>query len=902
VTRDDAADRTVGTLLLRGATIGRYLVVSLLGRGGMGQVYTAYDPELDRRVAIKLLHLARGSEGARRLLVREARALGKLSHPNVVQVHDVGEHEGDVFVAMELVEGQSLDAWCRREPKPGWREMLDAYVDAAKGLHAAHEKGIIHRDVKPANILRGADGRVRVADFGLAANRGAVEGGEMKPGPDGWAATVAQRLTATGTRAGTPLYMAPEQHDGARVGAASDQYSLCVALHEGLYGVPAFRLDASDRTLASLVALKKAGPPAAPPAGSSVPAWVYGALRRGLAPRPEDRYASLPDLVAALGDDPDARRRARWRKVGLGVTAAALLAIGAAGQAGRRDERDPCDHPELGLAGIWDDGMKARLDAAFVATGSAHARGTVTRVVALLDRQSKDWAAMRHEVCEAARHGEAPLEILGLRDACLERRRGQLRTIGALFTEKPDPALVDKAVRIAAGLHPIASCADVEALTARVRPPEDPAVRARVTEMEPRVDRLEALYKAGKPKDGLALAEPLLAEAGGIPFAPLRAQVQFWVGRLKDAAGDYDGAKVLLRDAAVSAAEGHDDVLAASAWAALLAVVGDHQRHAEEASIIRSLGATAMVRVNDAETRASWSSAEGVVMFRAGKYAEARTAYERALALRESALGADHPDTAAALHNLGSDLCVMGDCWAAKDALERAVAVSEKSLGPDHPDTATSLSNLGNVLRRVGDYPAARAVHERAIVAKEKALGPDHPRVASSMNNLANVLFDLGEYAPAAAMLERAVAIKERALGPEHPDLAGALASLGRTRVRLGQLDAALPLLERARAVREKNQGSAHPDVAEPLLGLGELRLAERAAAKAVPPLERALTLANAEYTSEIKLTLAEALWQIGAARPRARTLAEEARAAYERLRHRPGLERATRWLSDHAA
>src|SRR5580704_3366889 len=147
-------------ILGRGAVVGRYLVLSLVGRAGMGEVYEAYDPDLDRRVALKLLHTRSGAERARARLLREARALGKLSHPNVVQVYDVGEHEGDVFVAMELVRGQPLGAFCKGPPRPRWQEILAAYRDAARGLAAAHAEGIVHRDVKPANILRGKDGRV----------------------------------------------------------------------------------------------------------------------------------------------------------------------------------------------------------------------------------------------------------------------------------------------------------------------------------------------------------------------------------------------------------------------------------------------------------------------------------------------------------------------------------------------------------------------------------------------------------------------------------------------------------------------------------------------------------------------------------------------------------------------
>src|SRR6185437_7046132 len=203
----------------RGARIGRYRVLSLIGRGGMGEVHAAYDPELDRRVALKLLRTARGSEGARRRLLREARALGKLSHPNVVQVYDVGEHEGDVFLAMELVEGQAFDAWCRGDPAPGWRAVLAAYLDAAQGIAAAHAKGLVHRDVKPSNILRGADGRVRVVDFGLAAAGEVVPSSEETPGSTAIPpsqALAGETLTSTGAILGTPLYMAPEQYEGLR--------------------------------------------------------------------------------------------------------------------------------------------------------------------------------------------------------------------------------------------------------------------------------------------------------------------------------------------------------------------------------------------------------------------------------------------------------------------------------------------------------------------------------------------------------------------------------------------------------------------------------------------------------------------------------------------------------------
>ena len=236
-----------------GATIGRYLrPVKLIGQGRHGRGPRGLRSRRAGSARAPSSPCAppgapRAPEPASRSA--EARALGKLSHPNVVQVYDVGEHEGDVFVAMELVEGQAFDAWCRSAPAPGWQAVLAAYLDAARGLSAAHDKGLVHRDVKPSNILRGVDGRVRASATSGPPPAGAGLRKMRTPSPSSRRASPArrshagasgERLTATGAILGTPLYMAPEQFDGLRASPASDQYSLCTALYEGLYGALPF--------------------------------------------------------------------------------------------------------------------------------------------------------------------------------------------------------------------------------------------------------------------------------------------------------------------------------------------------------------------------------------------------------------------------------------------------------------------------------------------------------------------------------------------------------------------------------------------------------------------------------------------------------------------------------------
>ncbi|MCA9553741.1 MAG: serine/threonine protein kinase, partial [Myxococcales bacterium] len=227
--------------------LGRYVILHRLGAGMMGVVWAAYDPHLDRKVAVKVLHQRRGAKGeeARGRLVREARTMARLSHPHVVQVFDVGlvEHEGndDVFLAMEYVEGQDLEAWVEALPAAAparWRQVLQVFLQAGRGLAHAHAAGVVHRDFKPTNVLVAADGRAKVGDFGLARLPGEVDGGAGVP--DAPSADYQLPLTATGDVVGTPAYMSPEQHRGRPADARSDQFAFAVALYEAVYGVPPF--------------------------------------------------------------------------------------------------------------------------------------------------------------------------------------------------------------------------------------------------------------------------------------------------------------------------------------------------------------------------------------------------------------------------------------------------------------------------------------------------------------------------------------------------------------------------------------------------------------------------------------------------------------------------------------
>jgi|GEM_PF-1491127 len=324
----DAAHEGEGAA--RMGQIGRFVVLRRLGAGGMGVVYLAYDNALDRRVAIKVIR----SLGAPDLvqtarMQREAQAMARLSHQNVLQIYEVGESEGSLFLAMEYVQGGSLGQWLYVHVSEDmsvtpvardWRAIVAMFIQAGRGLAAAHQAGLIHRDFKPDNVLVGDDGVARVGDFGLVRVVAADPALSMR-GEAPSHASIAE-LTLTRAAMGTPAYMSPEQHAGLATDARTDQFSFCVALWEALYGERPFNGD----TLEALARAVRGGP-TAPPPGSRVPSWLRDALQRGLAVEPAQRWPTMEALLAVLASDPVARRRRRVLAAGAGALVAAAIGL-----------------------------------------------------------------------------------------------------------------------------------------------------------------------------------------------------------------------------------------------------------------------------------------------------------------------------------------------------------------------------------------------------------------------------------------------------------------------------------------------------------------------------------------------------------------------------------------------
>ncbi|HYO69793.1 MAG TPA: serine/threonine-protein kinase, partial [Archangium sp.] len=459
--------------LPRGTSVGRYLVLERLGSGGMGEVYAAFDPQLNRRVAIKLL--LPGGEGldageARMRLMREAQAMARLSHPNVLPVYDIGEHGDRVFIALELVEGHTLRQWLEEQPR-GWREVVESLTLAGRGLAAAHAAGLVHRDFKPDNVLVGRDGRVLVFDFGLACEQGTGPPGAPAPvdladilraelptssersslyGP----LTLAPRetpVTRHGLIMGTPGYMAPEQYRQEAVTARADQFSFCATLYYALYREHAF----AGSGAAALARATLEGHLRPSPRDAGVPGWVRRVVLKGLSRQPQERYVSMQALLDALHDDPRTRSR---RQAFVAVAGAFLVAV-VAGAVGEWHQRQgQCQGVATRLEGVWDAPRQDAIRQAFLTTGAPYAADTWNGVKESLDAYASQWVKGQRGACEATKlSGEASEEVLAARTTCLERRRSELKALTGVLAEA-DGRVVERAVEAVRGLSELSPC------------------------------------------------------------------------------------------------------------------------------------------------------------------------------------------------------------------------------------------------------------------------------------------------------------------------------------------------------------------------------------------------------------------------------------------------------------
>jgi eukaryotic-like serine/threonine-protein kinase len=924
-----------------GVRVGRFELRQRIGRGAFGSVFLADDPQLQRRVAIKLLN-AESDTAARTRLLREAQALARLKHPNVLTAHDVGVEDERIYVAMEYVEGGTLTTWCHTHPpstRARFTRLLALAIGAARGLAAAHGADVLHRDIKPDNILIGDDGRPRIADFGLARAlpRGSVSGegppavDDTREGP-----TTVSRVSAV---VGTPAYMAPEQFDG-RVDAASDQFALCATLWEAAYGERPFVGDDAE----SLQAAKKNGTRAVPPERTEVPRWWRDILARGLAAEPTARWPTVAALALALERATAHSRLRRLAIAGAVVVAVGLLAVGAWGLR-QHQRRLQCSEDSTAIAQVWDDAAELRLRASLLGTGISYAQTTIERAVPRLSAYTQEWRTQYEAACASRVDGVIDDEQWQASRRCFDFRRRELSALLVALTERPDGGALQRTVMAVARLPRVGPCTDPAWLA------QQPAEEGSSDDLlRERLWRALALDATGRYDEAHAMARELAEAAAEHPQAHLRAAVFEAAGRIALHAGDFDDAQRRQEAAFDVALAAGESALAFKAATNLAFLVGVEMAHHDEGLVWTRVAAALHQQVGSAyETHAAeMEGARGSIHWARGEWAESERSYHRLLALEE-VIGREHPVIVMARYNLATVYEGQGRWTEAEATHTQVLALREQSLGPDHPDVATSLAGVGNALYRQNRYVEAERVHTRGLRIREaafgahhevtarqrmslaniyldtgrveeaerayehvredfvRALGPTHPKVAGVHINLAKLRSAQGRFEDSERELERALEINETAYPNGHPHTALTAYNLGYARARLGKPREAEAAYSRSLAIHEQYPGTNPMDVSDALHGRARVRLELGRDAEAADDLQRAIGLLTehergAQFLPGARFLLARAWWSVPEHRPRAHALAVQARddlrAAGESKREEA--EEVERWLVAH--
>ncbi len=879
-----------------GSSVGRFRIESVIAEGAMGIVYRAHDPTLRRDVALKLVRAAPvEADASQALLLREAQGLAQLKHPDVVTVFDVGTHEGEVFIAMELVEGESLDGWLRRQPR-SWRQIARVLERAGRGLAAAHAAGLVHRDVKPANVMIAVDGAVKVIDFGLA--HGIRERVVMKLG-------------------GTPAYAAPEQLAGGEVDPASDVFSFCVTCCEALFG----RRPYVAPTVTGLLERMREGPDL--PAQPRLPAKLRGLLRQGLAMERDERLSSLGPLLDELAAAPS---RARKRVIVAGVAALAIAAPLVTIAAMSRPAADPCAGTGEPLPGGYATTDDAAIRAGFVATKLGFAAAAADKAIAELAGWRDRSGELRAKACKAARVDriESP-ELFDLRMACLAE---STHRVGALVRalEQPTPLLVENAAGAVREATDLDVCSGPREALAQFRVPADPALRARYEELRRALEAANNERTSGRYAAAVAKATEVAESARAAALSAIEAHAWRIAGDARNEGHEFAAARDAWQTSLVAAEAAGLEDLRARLYLRLARAEANIDRRDDSARWLAQARAIAPRITDDgyrfdlayteamvAMIRDDYAAATelmqqaiaerervvgtrddldlsqalvglGTLQWQAGANAEGEKTLLRAIAMRERILGEAHPGLVDALNMLGSARIIAGKPSESLEPLRRSFAIAVESAGANSARISHSAAILGTALTSLGKNDEALALLDRALPIYERATG-ETGQIVPMLEMRGRTLTDLGQLDRARTDLERAVAIRRKFSAPDSRDLAMSLEWLGRAHQAAKRYDDAIAAFQESRAIGQK-QPDEHADYyAE--FGLASVYLDAAKPAQALPHWERAIALrpTGREYDpaelADAQLGLARTLVALRRDLPRARELLTASRTAF---------------------
>jgi tetratricopeptide (TPR) repeat protein/tRNA A-37 threonylcarbamoyl transferase component Bud32 len=785
-----------------GHAAGRYLVLGTLGTGAMGTVYRAYDPQLQREVALKRLRPGAADDRAAARLLREARAMARLSHPNVVAVYDVVAEDDGVTLAMECVEGGTLSDWL--EEARDCAAVLAVMRDAGRGLAAAHRAGLVHRDFKPGNVLIASDGAVKVTDFGLVKARGDLGPGSAEAGDDEVLGAPDGDLTGHGTVVGTPRYMAPEQARGGVADARSDQYSFCVSLWRALAGKAPFQ--GGDE---ALQAAKHRGPPALPRA-VRVSTRVARAIERGLAVDPADRWPGMDALLREL--TPPRSSGLRWAAAGTVAAAAASVAIVAWAGGNRR----PCEDVGAALDTAWSDASRAEIHAAFEGSRAVYAATAWRRIESDLDAYAQQWRAQRADACAAVHlRREQTTAEMDLRVGCLEEARRRFAAAVDVLHDA-DAAVVAHAFELVRDLPPLTRCGDVDALARDGREAPRGVSASLVEELEAAGSRARALFTAGRYAEAQTVAAAAWERSVPLDPHPLRARIGSSYAQALGELGKLDDAEAVFREALRNAVSSSADAEAATVARLFAHYLTQDQERTSEALTLAELSASIAARPDARPGLAAGAaSVLGQVYRGLGRWDEALEYDRRALELRTTRLGSDHPDVAVSRNNLGLLLYDLDRAHEAIEHLEEAVRIWRDHLGDEHPEVALARNNLAMALERAGRLTDAEDSYREALRVRTAALGETHPVTIASQHNLGLVKMSQGRHEEAEALIRGAVEAWDEVLAPRHPHRALGHNSLGLVLRELGREAEAEAAFVTAVELGEAAFGEDHPQMCQ---------------------------------------------------------------------------------------
>lgn len=787
-----------------GDSIGRYLLISELGAGGMGVVYEGFDPDLDRRVAVKLLHLGPGEAATRAArdteldqaqLMLEAQSLAKLAHPNIVAIYDVGHAHEQIYMAMELVDGVSLSDWLKRSVRP-WRSIVELFVQVADGLAAAHAAKIVHRDMKPDNVIVGHDGRVRILDFGLAH-----EGhGSQLWDPDRTGRSLNSAPSATQVDqqrhrvAGTPSYMAPEQHAGSDTDGRSDQYALCVSLYQALYGNRPFRGHSLGELARAKLSLKLS------PAKyrRRVPRWLHELVLRGLAVDPDKRHPSMAALADQLRDRLSPRRR---RSFAVAMVATACVASFSLQVVAGARQREQCSGHNARAATIWNDDADQRLGAAFQSTGVQYADQTHRAVAARLDEYMHSWTEQWRGACKATylEGTQTPAE-LRLRNECLEAKLRQVQVVVQRWTQNPDRRTIDDAHAALDRMAPLEDCDDGQSWLNSAALPSDPEARARALDIESDMLEAELAFRVGHYGRATELAQASLEVAEAIDFDKGQTQGHMMLSRLAADTMRADLARRHVARAVDLAEQSGDDRMAARATTEALWIRGYQLAEAARTDELVAHARAHVQRVaHDVDLHAGFLRAHAVVLATQHQLPQSVPIFRELIEVLESEYGVGHPRILSHYANLGLTLMRVGQFAEAETLLARTSNGEAQLYGADHPGRIKNLVNLATLYMQTRRATQALTLMDEVDRISQSSDTDAAMQKLHSWSSWAMMLESVDRWREAARIWRAAFDLHRATSQRDDPRLLISGSALMRVYARLGDTQSIDPLIERLR-------------------------------------------------------------------------------------------------------